>query len=270
MEIFFNECSLHEQFHDKASFEKAIRVFFSVFNTLNKKKVERKLYWDKDTFLIYSVIKNELFVASLNKISDKSLQKAVINMLYNKLNIKDWKLVRIHSADDWFECENELVTDTSLAELAERQLRNVVLLGLLVNFPESKFSDKKTIDVIKNGNKTSTITLDCIGNRKELEDWFATNLQFKEYDINSNIPPTDAETVLRDASQFQKTKFVEQGRYVYEELETGYYWYVDNLHYGRSAHLEVFDTRGRHVGESNLIGEIDTSKQKKERQFIPS
>ncbi|BDI14472.1 hypothetical protein ANSO36C_02740 [Nostoc cf. commune SO-36] len=46
---------------------------------------------------------------------------------------------------------------------------------------------------------------------------------------------------------------------------TGMYWYVDNLHYGTAAHLEVFDKRGYHIGEADLQGDINTSKKDKNK-----
>lgn len=45
------------------------------------------------------------------------------------------------------------------------------------------------------------------------------------------------------------------------------YYYRDTFHVGEAAHLEVFDERGRHLGEANpLTGEIipgtmDTTKR---------
>lgn len=41
----------------------------------------------------------------------------------------------------------------------------------------------------------------------------------------------------------------------------GNYYYRDTLHAGKSAHLEVFDKRGNHVGEANVeTGIIDYFK----------
>lgn len=46
-----------------------------------------------------------------------------------------------------------------------------------------------------------------------------------------------------------------------EKKKTRHYWYVDNLHYGEAAHLEVFDSHGKkHIGESDLEGNIDKTK----------
>ncbi|WP_293139478.1 hypothetical protein [Okeania sp. SIO3I5] len=66
---------------------------------------------------------------------------------------------------------------------------------------------------------------------------------------------------MRDTNRFELTQKQHDGRRIYKEKETGYLWYVDNLHYGKSAHLEVFDKTGKnHIGESNLEGNIDRAK----------
>ncbi len=36
---------------------------------------------------------------------------------------------------------------------------------------------------------------------------------------------------------------------------------MDNLHYGKAAHLEVFDKMGKHIGEADLQGNIDYSQK---------
>ena len=82
-----------------------------------------------------------------------------------------------------------------------------------------------------------------------------------QYDYTSQEPPTDQHTILRDVVRFEKTTYLQSGRRVYKELQSHYYWYVDNLHFGASAHLEVFDSHGVHVGESNLEGSIDKAKR---------
>jgi hypothetical protein len=43
------------------------------------------------------------------------------------------------------------------------------------------------------------------------------------------------------------------------------YEYVDNFHFGKGAHIEVFDGRGLHVGEADLQGNIDTGKKDKDK-----
>ncbi len=263
MEIFVNELSLHEQFYNRSEFNKAVRIFYSVFAELNKKRVEHKLYWDEDPFQIYKALENEVFISSLNKIRDKSLRQALIGVLRNKLNVKDWKSERIHSPDDWYQCKEDLVTDTSMAELAERKLQNADLLELLINFPQSKYAVSSFVIIIKKQDDDQPIRLACIDDRVSLAEWLETNLHLSsfEYDNTSTSRPTDEQTILRDKNRFKPTSMLHQGRKVYREAQTGHYWYVDNFHTGSAAHLEVFNLQGKHIGEADLDGNIDPTKR---------
>lgn len=57
---------------------------------------------------------------------------------------------------------------------------------------------------------------------------------------------------------FEKTTFIQQGKAVYKEIETGYFWYLDNFH---KTHYEVFDSKGQHLGEASLEGKLDKTKK---------
>ncbi len=262
MEIFINECSFHEQIHNRSELNRAFRLFFSTLNLLNKRGMEHTLYRDGALFYIYKVMEEEAFIASLHSLPDKSLKQALINMLNNKLNARDWTLERIHTSDDVFMCEDDLVTDTGMAELAERMILCLTLSGLLINFPGSKYAGCVTVSVVKNEETTSD--LDCVQQTGELETWLEANLQLSryEYDASSTIPPTELQTVLRDNKRFKRTARPRQGgRPVYHEFATKYYWYIDSLHFGGAAHIEVFDSKGAHVGEADLNGDIDKDRR---------
>ena len=261
LELFINELSLHEQLHDRNDFKEALKVFYSVFALLNQKGINKQIFKSNDLFVKYSAIKNQFFVASLNTVPDRSLARAVKNILFNKLNARDWQSERKHSPDDLFTLkdEDEIVTDTSMAELAERKLQDAELIGMLVNFPRSRFANCSSALVIKNEDY---IDLDCVEDKVSLQKLLDKILQLNtfEYDDSSNIPPTDQQTILRDTSRFKSTSLAFHGRRVYQEAKTAYYWYVDNLHYGKSAHLEVFNSQGIHLGEANLEGQVDFNK----------
>ncbi len=59
---------------------------------------------------------------------------------------------------------------------------------------------------------------------------------------------------LNNVSLFRKTRRIEHGEPVYEELSTGNFIYFDNLH---KTHYEVFSPTGRHLGEMSLNGTLD-------------
>lgn len=72
--------------------------------------------------------------------------------------------------------------------------------------------------------------------------------------VNENRVPTDKETVLA-GNEYKRTNITNKGARVYEK--DGMYYCRDTFHTGESAHLEVFDRFGNHVGEANPVtGEI--------------
>lgn len=264
MEVFVNECSFHEQFQTRKDFKYAVRVFYTVLNELYKKRIQHKTFWDENLFYVYKALRNKVFISSLNSIPDKSLCQALMNILNNKLNAKDWRQECQHSSSDQFTCDNESVTDTSMAELAERKIQNTDLLGFLVNFPKSKFEKNLLVVIIKNQNTEKPINLDCIEDKDTLENWLESKFQLSTfvYDYASTVPPTDKQTVLTDTGRFRAISLpFQSGRKVYLELKTNYYWYVDNRYQGRASHLEVFDSQGRHIGEASLDGTVNLNKQ---------
>ena len=208
---------------------------------------------------------SEPLSASLNKLKEKSLALAIKGVLFNKLNAKDWQTTRIHSADDLFICMTEVVTDTCMAELAERRLHQQELIGMLLNFPQSKFAGLSLLEITK--NDLPLLPLDCLDNQDTLIRWLNEQLQLDRfnYDIASSVPPMDRQTVLIDNARFRATTYVKKGRRVYLEQTTQNYWYIDSLHYGPSAHLEIFDHTGNHIGEAALdgtfIGKKDATKR---------
>ena len=88
---------------------------------------------------------------------------------------------------------------------------------------------------------------------------FATYFDVLNYGISKNfIKPFS----LENKKRFQKTKLIEQGAFVYKELTTGYFWYLDNLH---KDHYEVFDSNGKHIAEADMNGKMNPKRQIKGR-----
>lgn len=272
MEIFINEVSLEGQYLSNADFEKAIKEFISVLSVINNILKNSSVYKDSQTFLNYQAIKDQSFQQSLNNLTDKSEKLAFKNILFNKLNPIEWRNQRISNESDNFDClmtDNSYkdVKDTTLAEVSERKLQNQTQIYLLINFSQSCFNyphDKIEkccqIVVIKNNDEINVIKLDAIDHKNGLENWIKTKLSV--YDVNSNDPPRDEQTILSDTTRFMKTHQQYDGKSVYREIETGRYWYIDNFHCGLAAHLEVFDAQRNHLGEADIReGNIDFSKQ---------
>ena len=65
---------------------------------------------------------------------------------------------------------------------------------------------------------------------------------------NENRIPKDSETVLKNGS-YSRTNYEVKGAKVYQKGK--YYYHRDTLHTGKSAHLEVYNKRGKHLGEAD-------------------
>lgn len=260
MEIFVNECSLHEQLHERDEFILGFRKFFTILSLFNQRKAAYTLYQHENLFTMYRITETESLIASLNKLPDKALSQGIKSLLFNRLNVKDWQTSRKHSSEDVFLCLEEIVTDTSMAELAERKLQDTELIGVLINFAQSKFHQLTSVEVAK--NDLPSLLIDCLDDHHIVNKWLDDKLQRErfDYDYASNVTPTDLQTILREHQRFTSTTYFVDGRRVYKEVATECYWYVDNLHYGRAAHLEVFTRNGLHFGEADLAGAVDPSK----------
>jgi hypothetical protein len=264
MEFFINEASLEGQYLDQEQFVEAIKVLRDILEIIKDLK-SYSIYKDSQILMYCEAIKDQNFQQSLNNIRDKSLKTAFINILYNKINPQEWRDNRLHSPEDNFDhlkpdntCRD--VKDTSLAEITERKLQNPQQIYLVINFIESSFS-YNLIKIIKNNDESHPVELDCVEKAIDLKIKLPPN-QVK-YDDRSLEPPLDEQTILSDRIRFRRIHQKFHGREIYRESATGRYWYVDNLHYGLSAHLEVFDDRSKHLGEADLDGNIDLSKQDK-------
>jgi hypothetical protein len=277
IEIFINEISLDEQYNTQEEFENALKIIKDIFESINsiqKENIDRKIYYT-NVLWDCTVIKNILFKESFNKIKQKDFKIAIRNIMFNKVNPKDWQTEKIHLEQDhfdYFDGKNyKDAKNTSLAEVTERQLINSDSKYLLINFIDSSFQDLHPeilecsyISVVKNNEITIPIKLDSADKRIGLEKWLEKSCRLSKYKYNYESavnPPTDTQTILRDNNKFERTQGQYDGRTIYKEKETGYLWYVDNLHYGKATHLEVFDKTGdNHIGESDLEGNIDKAK----------
>ena len=144
MKIFINEVSLEGQYLTDVEFKEAVIVFKAILELINEKIKDKQIYEDSKLFVNYEALKGSDFNQSLNQIKDRSLKLAFKNVLFNKLNPKEWRTEQVHSSTDSFEClmineQYKVVNDTSLAEIAERKLQNSSSTYLLINFINSSF-----------------------------------------------------------------------------------------------------------------------------------
>jgi len=254
MDIFLNELSLENQFNTIDEFKLSLNEFYLTLDAINNLSIQAHTYYS-DNLWYQRAVNGELFSQSISKLSDKSLRTAFINILKNKLNSKSWTISRIHSDSDVYKCIKINVSNSSIAEIAER--KNIDKLGkhLLVNFNRSKFSKAKLRVLRVSAFREFVHTASTVD---EFGCWAVNNsIITPKYDATSTHPPRDFHTALSDSSKYKRTNNpVVQGRSVYQEISSGRFYYVDNQHCGQSAHIEVYDHLRNHLGKANLDAQL--------------
>jgi hypothetical protein len=199
------------------------------------------------------------FLQRLNHLR-RDLRVLYTPMLFGTQLVDDWRS-NILGMDTLCQLstEGEALTDCAVCEVyAHRTVVNTVgLLGGVL----SSFVGHQAISVTKIEPQGDDLEVVC---GTGLPDFIRIGTEWEcllaEYDQTSRRPPRDHETILgHDALRFARTgRFERNGRRrVYRENATNRFFYVDNLHCGAAAHLEVFDTDERHIGTADLRGNID-------------
>lgn len=147
-----------------------------------------------------------------------------------------WEDTRKHSENYSYTYAGNDICNHSVAEACERD-------RVIVSFRDSELFREETLSILKNGNEQ--IGIDNLVNVGHY-----VNVLLQRGIIYSFS--------LKDGTRFQKDGRIVQGQNVYREINTGYYWYLDNLH---KNHYEVFDRNGQHIGTANTDGVIDPSKR---------
>jgi hypothetical protein len=136
----------------------------------------------------------------------------------------------------------------TLSEIAEKYFANPNEKYLLLNLSEHIKACRNVILVCKDAKHIPDLPkfarIPFITDKGELELWLKTNHVTK--------------FSLFDKNKFSKIGRVQQGKPVFQENETGYYWYLDNLH---KDEYEVFNATKEHIGTANLDGELDTTQK---------
>ncbi len=206
------------------------------------------------------------FISCVNEILGTEIKRQFKNVFYNKFS-KVWNECRVHSDDEFYQMDKlDVVTGQTFAECAE-----IILIGTYspLVFVNKNFIQGTHATVIKevNGSSKISIPIELVNINSNPGFWLRSNfnpLKF-QYNSASTSPPTDNQTYLRDTTRYIKTSMINQGRAIYRCNLTRTLHTVDNLHSGKSAHVEVWDRWGMHLGENDLngqsIGNVDQSKK---------
>jgi hypothetical protein len=201
----------------------------------------------------------------LEKRLPQDLQGKLREVAFGDVHWQCWRPQRHSDEQDEFSCwePQQVMRDNSLCEAAELKLQQAGSEVGIVNAEDSAFAKITRLKVSKVGSEQMAELLN-FGSIKLVRRWIAN--QHGYYDPASTVAPKDFQTILeKDSDRFDRThrywNVAGKDRRIYKEKGTGRQFYVDEGHPGASAHLEVFNADGKHIGEANInTGVVDTSK----------
>jgi hypothetical protein len=176
MEIFINEESLHGQYKDLREFTEALKKFIGIFSYINEQKRKLEVYkLDTNVFLSKNAILNDAFQKSLEAINPQ-LKNAFTQIIFARLNPKDWKPNQIHSSEDTYHYKDLIAAqNTSIAEITERLLQDENTPRVLINFTNSNFENELYLAVFKNDidQLKLPINVAMVDSKEMFEKWIS-------------------------------------------------------------------------------------------------
>lgn len=244
MDILLNERSLSGQYASREFFvdeilPSLIEVLREIedFGEVSPYKIYKKI-----DFYNYLITKTDTLHSIL--IGNLSRQYPSIRKFKNQLihfvQEPYWEDTRRHLENCSYTYNGENFCNHSVAEACERD-------KIILSLKESQQFTEKTLTILK--NTTKEIILDNLFEKGQYSKVLRTRGIACRFS-------------LKDKSRFQKDGRIVQGQNVYKELDTSYYWYLDNLH---KNHYEVFDKNEQHLGIANMDGDIDHTKKENGR-----
>lgn len=179
---------------------------------------------------------------------------------------KCWRGQRISSLAHDYCCQdpNLVFRDASICEATELKHRDTALASGLLSAADSPFANRQILKT-KKVSEADWVELQNSESVETVRLWIAQQKGY--FDPALNLAPRDYQTILeKNPDRFSRTgriQFVSgKARRVYKENETSRLFYVDEWHPGESAHMEVFDSDGTHLGEADITtGVVDLSKK---------
>ena len=120
MELLANERSIHEQFHDIASFRDALARLMSMRDAARRFGLEMYCH---HRLLAASPMPDTPMQQAVGRLSDRNERRGAMTWLTRAGPF--WDDVRRHGVDDWLECRGDIVTDTAVGEAAFRTLHGI-------------------------------------------------------------------------------------------------------------------------------------------------
>lgn len=244
MDILLNELSLSGQYDSREIFvEEILPTLIGVLDEIQE-LFNATIYKNRE-FYLSKVTRtdtiHDILVGGLSR-QYPSLRKIKRQLSSPLFAEPYWEDTRKHSKNYSYTYKGNDICNHSVAEACERD-------RVIVSFRDSDLFREKTLSILKNGNEQIDVdNLFNVGHYSNVLRQRGIRYSFS----------------LKDGTRFQKCRKIVQGQNVYREIDTDYYWYLDNLH---KNHYEVFDRKRQHIGTANTDGIIDSSKKEKGRSL---
>ncbi len=244
MDILLNELSLSGQYDSREIFvEEILPTLIGVFDEIQE--LFNATIYKNQEFYSSKVTRtdtiHDILVGDLSRQypSLRKIKRQLSSLLFAE---PYWEDTRKHSKNYSYTYDGNDICNRSVAEACERD-------RVIVSFRDSELFREKTLSILKNGNEQIDVdNLFNVGHYSNVLRQRGIRYSFS----------------LKDGTRFQKCRKIVQGQNVYREIDTDYYWYLDNLH---KNHYEVFDRKRQHIGTANTDGIIDSSKKEKGRSL---
>lgn len=187
MELMVNDLSIHGQFISIESFHKAINQLMIL--RLKIKQLGHELYCHKE-FVNVLVTKNVYLIQAIQSF-ELNERRAFLQWITRFGPF--WENDRVHSSEDYIECNGDIVTDTAIGETAIRKLqgRNSQLISITPsswNFSPIMvclIDDKSRTDIcIPNHFNIQSLQMALAQSTKQIKSWAELELECRKRFIN--------------------------------------------------------------------------------------
>lgn len=246
MKIFFDERCLVAD-----SLENLLPVWRVIADRVTQDSTVVQLYLDA------LAVRDAAFLQRFNRLRI-DFRQIYSALLFGGRQLADWRPSSTPGRQCQISTEEEPVVDCGVCESYEQRRldEHVALFG----GDCSSYKLEHCVGLSEAGSMEPELTVHCgTGVPDLLRIGRAWGWLQVAYDASFTRPPTDAETSLSNEVRFVRTgRFERHGRRsVYREIATNHLYYVDNLHCGNAAHLEVFDAQEEHLGTASLDGVLN-------------
>ena len=139
MQLFANDLSIHEQFHEMSSFQVALANLMTMRNVA--RRFGREISCSR-MLLGTKVLPGVPMQQALGRLGENE-RRAVMSWITRSGPF--WDDGRLHKPSDYLECRGEVVTDSAVGETAFRKLHGMD--GALISFAPSNW-DLSQVDVV--------------------------------------------------------------------------------------------------------------------------